>query len=51
MTTTNKKPELIQVEGAPDTPNLKFRGFRGKEDYAHILAVINGSKVFTDIIF
>ena len=34
----------VAVPGAPDTPGLTFRGFRGEADYSAILAVIEGSK-------
>jgi ribosomal protein S18 acetylase RimI-like enzyme len=34
----------IGISAAPAVPGLRFRGFRGKEDYLDMLAVINGSK-------
>jgi len=36
--------ERITVPNAPAIPGLSFRGFRGEQDYANILAVIEGSK-------
>lgn len=37
--------ESVHVEGAPAIPGLRFRHFRGEEDYPAILGVNNGSKV------
>jgi ribosomal protein S18 acetylase RimI-like enzyme len=37
--------ERIDIENAPALPGLVFRGFRGKEDYPGMAAVIDGSKV------
>lgn len=34
----------ISPPAAPDIPGLIFRGFRGEEDYPHMLAVIHASK-------
>ena len=44
MLETTKKQEDIHITGAPQIPGLRFRHFRGDEDYAQILAIINGSK-------
>lgn len=34
----------IEVKRAPDIAGLTFRGFRGEEDFPHMLAIIEGSK-------
>jgi ribosomal protein S18 acetylase RimI-like enzyme len=36
--------EKIEVHNAPDIPGLTFRGFRGEEDYQHMVAVITTCK-------
>ena len=36
--------ESIYILDTPKIPGLHFRGFRGEEDYVHMLAVIDGSK-------
>ncbi len=34
----------IMMAKMPDVPGLRFRGFQGESDYAHITAIINGSR-------
>lgn len=36
--------DTIHISAAPNIPGLTFRGFRGAEDYPHMLAVMDGSK-------
>jgi mycothiol synthase len=36
--------QSIKLHNAPQIPGLKFRGFRGDEDFPKMLAVIDGSK-------
>jgi ribosomal protein S18 acetylase RimI-like enzyme len=36
--------DQVEIEHAPDIQGLTFRRFRGEDDYAHMLAIINGSK-------
>ncbi len=43
MLTQNTFVDIIRVPGAPDIPGLHFRGFQGESDYAHMVAVTNGS--------
>jgi mycothiol synthase len=42
--TSQIRTEQIYISHTPSIPDLTFRGFRGKEDYPHMLAVIEGSK-------
>jgi mycothiol synthase len=44
MTTLNRTKEIIRIPGAPEILGLTFRHYRGEEDYANILAVIEGCK-------
>lgn len=44
MTVREEIANIINPPTAPDIPGLIFRGFRGPEDYPHMLAVINASK-------
>lgn len=43
-TQTRINDGTIHLPDAPAIPDLSFRKFRGKVDYPHMLAVINGSK-------
>jgi ribosomal protein S18 acetylase RimI-like enzyme len=36
--------EQVEVLNAPDIPGLRFRRFRGEDDYIYMLEIINGSK-------
>ena len=36
-------------EDAPEIPGLNFRGFQGKSDYPHILAMINAAKTEDEV--
>lgn len=42
--TDERLNDAIMVPGAPAIPGLTFRGFRGKVDYAAMVATIEGSK-------
>ncbi|MGC9346653.1 MAG: hypothetical protein ACP5JG_00830, partial [Anaerolineae bacterium] len=39
-----KHDKHLDVGTAPDVPGLTFRGFRGEEDFAKMLVVIDGSR-------
>jgi GNAT superfamily N-acetyltransferase len=43
-TVMNTGVKLIYPPNAPELTGLAFRGFQGEADYAHILAIIMGSK-------
>jgi mycothiol synthase len=49
MSSDIKTEEFIQVAGAPDIAGLRFRNFRGDEDYPAMLEVNNSSKVADDM--
>ena len=49
MSTEAQTAEFIDIAGAPDIPGLRFRNFRGDEDYPAMLEVNNGSKVVDDL--
>jgi mycothiol synthase len=44
MATLKMTTEYISITEAPQIPGLRFRGFRGEEDFPKMLAVIDGSK-------
>lgn len=44
MTARDLTLNIVRPPSVPDIPGLIFRGFRGEEDYPHMLAVINASK-------
>lgn len=44
MTGITLNKEEVHIPTAPTIPGLSFRRFRGVEDYAHMLAIIEGSK-------
>jgi len=44
MLALTQKTRTIQLPESPKIPGLRFRGFRGDEDYPKMLAVIEGSK-------
>lgn len=44
MLATTQKKKKKHLPEAPQIPGLTFRGFRGEDDYAHMLAIIDGSK-------
>ena len=49
MSTEAQTADFIDIAGAPDIPGLRFRNFRGDEDYPAMLEVNNGSKVVDDL--
>ena len=42
---TIAREDTIDLPGAPDVPGLRFRRFRGPDDYAAMAAVGNASRV------
>jgi ribosomal protein S18 acetylase RimI-like enzyme len=44
MSITNTPGAPIKVAGAPQIPGLRFRGFRGPDDYPAMVSVIENSK-------
>ena len=49
MSTEAQTADFLDIAGAPDIPGLRFRNFRGDEDYPAMLEVNNGSKVVDDL--
>lgn len=49
MKTQDKTGQEIIVENAPNIPGLKFRSFRGEEDYSLMLEVLNSLKEVDEI--
>ena len=44
MTVQTLINEVIEIENAPEIPGFLFRGFRGEEDYQHMVNIITATK-------